>query len=299
MVSTMSPERCRDERALRPRFPNRAGFTLVELLVVIAVLTVLIAILLPSLARAKRQARRIVCMTNMRGLGLAAQNYQTEFEGVLPWEGYAEGDRPIRSVGRWSEPTSWFNSMLAYGGQVPYAEIFRRDAIGQSPMPKSGGRSLLICPEAGEPYGTGPGDLVQDGYFMMYGMDDDGNPNQQKTYWCYGFNTQLDGGLENRNNPPTYHVYVNMKQIRSPQCTVLLAEKLMRADEFKPAYASNVCQSIVSWREFTTRHDGGGFLLFLDNHVEYFKRAQVFNTPSPIDMNQPGSIVWNPAGVAQ
>jgi prepilin-type processing-associated H-X9-DG protein len=268
-------------------------------LVVITVLALIMAIMIPSLAKARRQARRIVCMTNLRGLGMAAQNYQAEFEGVLPWEGYAEGDRPIRSVGYWNEPTAWFNAMLTYAGQPSYSEMFNRDAAGQAVMPKAGGHHLLICPEAGEPYGNGPGDLVQDGYFMMYGIDPSGTPNQQKTYWCYGFNTQLDGGQENRNSPPTYHVYVRMKQIPSPQTTVLLAEKIMRADEMNPPYTSNVCQSIVSWREFTPRHDGGGDLLFLDNHVEYFSRDRVFNTPVPWDKNQPGSIVWNPAGVAQ
>lgn len=280
--------------------PNQllSAFTLVELLVVVAVIALLIAILIPSLGKARRQARRVLCMANLRGLGAAAQNYQTEFGGILPWEGYAEGDRPIRSVGYWNEPSSWFNSMLTYGGQPSYWEMYQRDLAG-SPMPKAGSRHLLICPEAGEPYGTGPGDLAQDGYFMMYGIDPSGANNQQKTFWCYGFNTQLDGGKENRNTPPTYHVSINIKQIPVPSATILLAEKIMRADELNPPYNSNVCQSIVSWREFTPRHEKGGHLLFLDNHVEFFLRNNVVNTPLPWDKNLPGSIVWNPAGVAQ
>jgi len=277
---------------------GRVGFTLIELLVVVAILTILIAILLPSLGSARRQARQVLCMNNLRNLGMGAQLYQNSFEGALPWEGYAEGDRPIRSVGYWGEPTAWFNSMPAYAGQDSYATLLDRDIAGVAPMPHSGGKNILICPEAGEPFGNGPADLVQDGCFMMYGTDQQGNVVRNKTYWCYGFNTQLDNGVENRNSPPTYHVTVKMQQIPTPSTTILLAEKLMRADELRPAYNSNVCQSIVSWREFTTRHNGGGFLLFLDNHVSFFTRQQVLTTPSASDMNQPGSIVWNPGGVA-
>jgi prepilin-type N-terminal cleavage/methylation domain-containing protein/prepilin-type processing-associated H-X9-DG protein len=54
------------------------GFTLIELLVVIAILSLLVSILLPSLAQAKAMARRTVCLTNVRGIGLATQFYVNE-----------------------------------------------------------------------------------------------------------------------------------------------------------------------------------------------------------------------------
>ena len=64
---------------------DKRGFTLIELLVVVAIIAMLLAVMMPSLGRARAQSRQVVCAANLRQVGVGIYNYWTEWNGRVPW----------------------------------------------------------------------------------------------------------------------------------------------------------------------------------------------------------------------
>lgn len=73
------------------------GFTLVELLVVIGIITLLVGIIVPSLARARDLAKREACRSTLKGLGQAMHSYATAYSNYLPT--FADGSNSSDTVG--------------------------------------------------------------------------------------------------------------------------------------------------------------------------------------------------------
>jgi prepilin-type N-terminal cleavage/methylation domain-containing protein/prepilin-type processing-associated H-X9-DG protein len=83
---------------------DRRGFTLIELIVVIAIIVVLMAILFPVFAHAKNKAYQVGCTANLRQLQLAVRQYCTDHDGHFPLQ-VVPADVPYR----------WVDAIYPYG----------------------------------------------------------------------------------------------------------------------------------------------------------------------------------------
>jgi prepilin-type N-terminal cleavage/methylation domain-containing protein len=88
-----------------------SGFTLVELLIVVAIVALLMAILLPALSQARAQSKRSVCLSNLREIGMALHAYGMQFGGAIP-RGPAM-PLPYLSEQGWDE---WASNQIWIGG---------------------------------------------------------------------------------------------------------------------------------------------------------------------------------------
>ena len=80
--SIQTQEACAFRRGTRS---SRRAFTLIELLVVIGIIAILLAILLPTLGRAREFAQRAECGSNLRQLMLAVRQYSVDNDGFIPF----------------------------------------------------------------------------------------------------------------------------------------------------------------------------------------------------------------------
>jgi len=98
----------------RSSAPCRAGFTLIELLVVIAVIGILAALLLPSLARARKQAQLADCISNLRQIGFTMAMYVTDNRDAYPYTGETFPEMPFLDILKLTDPYIKSNSYTFY-----------------------------------------------------------------------------------------------------------------------------------------------------------------------------------------
>ena len=128
------------------------GFTLVELLVVVLVLSVLAALLLPALSSAREKARSVQCLANQKQWGAAFRMYADDNDDYLPRRG--QGVEPLALITRSDD---WFNALPPYLALGSFQDLHLNNQA-----PKAHSQSVFVCPTAANPGGK---------YFLSYGMN--------------------------------------------------------------------------------------------------------------------------------
>lgn len=78
---------------------KRKGFTLIELMIVIAIIAVLAAVLVPNFMRAREASRLTACKSNLKNLSTAIETYSNDFNGLYPGSTDNSGNAAINNLG--------------------------------------------------------------------------------------------------------------------------------------------------------------------------------------------------------
>ena len=269
------PARGRLRHPPRPRRADGvpAGFTLVELLVVMAVVGLLASILTPFLRKGIDLAREGACKSNLRQWGIAFLTYAADHKGYLP---HPDGQERA-AVGTDNGEHGWMDVLPPYMGLRPWREHPSGHKPTGNPWQCPGARLI-----PGASYGYSP---ETDGYFS-YAMN---------SYLAHDFPFALPWGAEPQPS------FLFMGRSIAPAQTILLFEQTL---DPKQGYGqSGGLGSAGRYggedaRALTERHahllgELGGNVLYLDGHVAWRNDLWDDHNKNP-RMPKRGDLTWFP-----
>ncbi len=159
--------------AVSPSHPGlkRQGFSLIELLVVVAIVALLAALLLPALVSARASARRTACVSNLRQIGIAIQSYSHDNSGSIP---YGPKAPPFTNPANFYPSTGAPTSLISLQGGAPVAlGLLLSDYLATQPR-------VVFCPDNDQPADT-DAELARV----------NSNQAQGSYYYRHGSNTRL------------------------------------------------------------------------------------------------------------
>jgi prepilin-type N-terminal cleavage/methylation domain-containing protein len=166
---------------------KKKGFTLVELLVVIAIIALLMGILMPALARVRQIAFRMVCGTNLSGIGKAMLIYSNDYDDELPraggrnsvWAGmipqwmatnrFAAYGVAANGEGGQGTITSCFYLLVKYAEVTPKSFICKGDSGTTEFKPADDGAGALDLIDLWD-FGLTPNERCSYSYHMPFGL---------------------------------------------------------------------------------------------------------------------------------
>jgi prepilin-type N-terminal cleavage/methylation domain-containing protein len=225
------------------------GFTLIELLVVIAIIAILAALLLPALSRAKAQARRASCISQLRQQGVAWRLYLDDHSGRFP----DRRDLKTSLPGGYKPWSSWPTSDPRAGwAAVVLGDTNRAAEIWSCPAAQSPAWANVA--QAGQAAGTATNAPVV--RYWMWRFDRTDDPVPLDDFWG---RTEEDcvTSLRAAGNPTT-------GSPGGPSDVELTVD----------VYFPNTIPSVPADLRGRTAHAGGRNRLMLDDHVEFLRDAR-------------------------
>jgi prepilin-type N-terminal cleavage/methylation domain-containing protein/prepilin-type processing-associated H-X9-DG protein len=245
------------ESNMHSRFRLKHGFTLIELLVVIAIIAILAAILFPVFARARENARRASCQSNLKQIALGLKQYIQDYDERYPTGGVDSSGNPTAAW--WYQPTGstyigWYDQLQPY---VKSLQIFK-------------------CPSDSSQAGSG---VTSD----LTGLDE--------YSYSYGFNGNMRSISEAKINNSAALVMLHEKNKQSSPSISLTASYPSAASDWSTGFsASNYTNhpiEEITGKGSAIRHLDGMNWAFADGHVKWMKAEKVYIRATAGDVTTP------------
>jgi prepilin-type N-terminal cleavage/methylation domain-containing protein/prepilin-type processing-associated H-X9-DG protein len=245
---------------MRHYHQKRKAFTLIELLVVIAIIAILAAILFPVFARARENARRASCLSNLKQIGLGIMMYTQDYDEKFPPIYFATVSTNPPADGFWTNYYWWWQNIV-----YPYVKSDQLFVCPSSPA------TNVTAPSTGH-YGANSLLFVQSGGISLAAVQ-----NSASTYMAMDFgnyNAYVSAFV--LNTSPASGYLPGAGGTLGQSCTGMSSSTNLIAD----------CQSVG-------RHFDGDNVLFADGHVKWLQVTTIYGQAKQAAPTLYGA--WNPA----
>lgn len=239
---------------------NDQGFTLIELLVVISIISVLAAILFPVFARARENARRTSCLSNLRQTGLAMMQYIQDYDETYPYNQSANTQTPPN--GRFWVNNQWYWQQIIF----PYHNNLQ----------------VLYCPSSPDTDRSDPRNFQYGANTSIVRTQGDGVPPRK---------------IAAVVSPATTYMLMDSGTFRiAPSWTINLSSTTFYLPGQGAIGSGCATSDSNALKDCTTgRHFEGINMVFSDGHVKWLKVSQVIAESRRFVANSSQPNAWNAA----